>query len=204
MRRTRWKRFAAILVPSVAGAGVLTMTMAQGALAASFFISGDTFKIAADTLTGKGFSLYGMVDVTRKGKLVPVAVAGVRSAKIEGLCQSVLVPIPGLGSYTLRLSGGNHDRPATARNLFLDISLLQATDARLNDLDIGVAAGALTSGEVSPDDRDSKFFDPDSVAMQSTSTTLYNLHATGVATSLGSLDLPGAKVSLRSGADECF
>lgn len=203
MRRTRWKHFAAILTPSVAAAAVLTVAVAQGALAASFFISGDTFKISADSLTGKGMSIYGMVDVTRQGKLVPVAVTGVRTAKIEGLCLSVLFPIPVLGTYTLRLTG-DHDRPATARNMFFDVSLLNASDAKMNDLGIGVAAGSLTTGEVSPGDRDSKFFDPNSVAMQSASATLNNLRLNGVAASMGSLDLPGAKLSFKSGAGECF
>ncbi|MBX7548613.1 DUF6230 family protein [Streptomyces sp. NPDC004232] len=203
MRRTRWKRFAAILAPSIAGAAVLTVSVAQGALAASFFISGETFKMAADSLTGSGMSVYGMVDVTRKGKLVPVTVTGVRTAKIDGLCLSVRFPIPVLGTYTLRLTG-DHERPATARDMFFDISLLNAGEANLKNLDIGVAAGSLTSGEVSPGDRDSKFFDPNSVAMQSTTTTMRNLRVNSVAASLGSLDLPGARLSFTSGAHECF
>ncbi|MFK0110543.1 DUF6230 family protein [Streptomyces sp. NPDC091217] len=203
MRRTRWRRFAVILTPSVAVAAALTTAVAQGALAASFFISGDTFKIAADSLTGRGMSIYGMVNVTRQGKLVPVAVTGVRSARIDALCLSILYPIPVLGPYTLRLTG-DHDRPATAQNMFFDVSLLKAAEAELNNLDIGVAAGSLTSGEVSPGDRHSKFFDPDSIAMQGTSITLNNLRVKSVAASLGSLDLPGAQLSLRSGVDECF
>ncbi|OIK04839.1 DUF6230 family protein [Streptomyces monashensis] len=203
MRRTRWKRFAAILAPSIAAAAVLTVSVAQGALAASFFISGDTFKIAADSLTGKGLSVYGMVNVTRKGKLVPVTVTGVRAAKIDGLCLSVLFPIPVLGSYTLRLTG-DRDRPATTRDMFFDVDQLNASEQSLKNLDIGVAAGSLTSGEVSPGDRDSKFFDPNSIALQSTAIAMSNLRVNAVAASLGSLDLPGARVSFKAGARECF
>ncbi|OIK00403.1 hypothetical protein BIV25_07960 [Streptomyces sp. MUSC 14] len=203
MRRTRWRRFAAILAPSIVGAAVLTVSVAQGALAASFFISGETFKIAADSLTGKGMSVYGMVNVTRKGRLVPVTVTGVRDARIDALCLSIRFPIPVLGTYTLRLTG-DHERPATARDMFFDVSLLKASEASLKNLDIGVAAGSLTSGEVSPGDRDSKFFDPNSVAMQSTSIIMRNLRVNSVAASLGSLDLPGAQLKLTSGAHECF
>jgi hypothetical protein len=145
-----------------------------------------------------------MVHVTRRGKLVPVTVTGVRTAKIDALCLSVLVPIPVLGPYTMRLTGGDHGRPATARNLFFDVSTLRASETDLNNLDIGVAAGSLTSGEVSPGDRGSKFFDPNSIAMQSTSITLDNLRVNAVAASLGSLNLPGSNLSLRSGAQECF
>ncbi|MDI9883667.1 hypothetical protein QMZ92_04450 [Streptomyces sp. HNM0645] len=50
----RWKRFAAVLVPSVAAAVALGVGMAQGALAASFLISGRTFQISADSLKVRG------------------------------------------------------------------------------------------------------------------------------------------------------
>ncbi|MFD0502209.1 hypothetical protein ACFQ0G_52590 [Streptomyces chiangmaiensis] len=48
--RTCWRRFAAVLVPSLAAVAALGIGMAQGALAASFFISGQRFQVAADTL----------------------------------------------------------------------------------------------------------------------------------------------------------
>lgn len=86
--RTSWKRFAAVLVPSVMAAAALGIGMAQGALAASFLISGQKFQVALDTLDVRGLSIYGMVDVTRKGTLVPVVVTGASRAEISGLCQS--------------------------------------------------------------------------------------------------------------------
>ncbi|MBT2392058.1 cholesterol esterase [Streptomyces sp. ISL-1] len=200
--RTRWKRFAFFLVPSIAAAAATAIGLAQGALAASFFISGKEFKISADSLTGEGFSLYGTVDVTRKRTPVPVVVAGFKSATIQGLCQSVVVPVPVLGPYTLTVTGGR--RPTTAKNLFIDMATLEADQANFRRIDIGIAAGSLTVGEVSPGDRDSRFFDPNGFAQQARSATLTDLRLTAVATSAGTFDVPGLKLSLDKGKDECF
>lgn len=115
--RTRWKRFALVLVPSTAAAAALGIGMAQGALAASFFISGDRFQFAADTLTTRGTSIYGMVDVTREGRRVPVVVTGARHATIKRLCESVAVEIPVLGLYTLRLTGGDRAGHGTSSSM---------------------------------------------------------------------------------------
>ncbi|MFI9273346.1 DUF6230 family protein [Kitasatospora sp. NPDC052896] len=200
--RTRWKRFAVILLPSLAATAVLAAGVAQNVLAASFLISGEEFKLSADELHGEGFSLYGTVDLTREHVQVPVAVTGFESATIHGLCQSAVFPIPVLGPYTLRLTGGR--RPATAKGFFIDSKRLAADQASSHRLDIGVAAGSLTSGEVSPGDRDSRFFNPNSLAQQASSINLTNVRVTAVAVSAGSLDVPGLDVSLVRGRNECF
>ncbi|MFE6555622.1 hypothetical protein ACFVHS_45810 [Streptomyces sp. NPDC057746] len=82
--RTSWRRFAVVLVPSLTAAAALGIGMAQGALAASFLISGQRFQLAADTLSGRGVSIYPMVDVTRKGTLVPVVVLGFGTPRSTG------------------------------------------------------------------------------------------------------------------------
>ncbi|WP_327419537.1 DUF6230 family protein [Streptomyces sp. NBC_01233] len=177
--------------------------MAQGAFAASFFISGERFKLSVDTLRAEGLSLYGMVDVTRRGKAVPVIVTGARRVQINGLCQSIFIPIPVLGPFTIRLTGGE-GKPATATNAFLDTDLLAASSATMNNVDIGVAAGSMTIGEVNSGDENSKFFAPNTIALQGTSATLTNVRATGVAATMGSITLPGMKASMRQGDHQCF
>ena len=59
---TRWKRFAVVMVPSVAATAAIGVALAQGALAASFSVSGQSFKVTADRLDGAGFSQYGAID----------------------------------------------------------------------------------------------------------------------------------------------
>ncbi|MGW7406180.1 DUF6230 family protein [Streptomyces sp. NPDC054833] len=201
--RTRWRRFAAILVPGVAASATIAVAMAQGALAASFLISGQKFQVSADTMTAHGVSIYGMVDVTRKGRLVPVVVTGARRASITGLCQSVVVDIPVLGPYTLRVTGGN-ERPAEASNLFLDATSQTADEVKFRDLDIGIAQGAITKGPINPGDRHSRFFDPDGFGQQAESSTLINVRWTTVAVTAGTFSIPGLFTRLKPGVHECF
>ncbi|MFJ9442315.1 DUF6230 family protein, partial [Kitasatospora sp. NPDC101235] len=182
--RTRWKRFAVILLPCLAATAALVAGVAQNALAASFLISGEEFKLSADELRGEGFSLYGTVDLTREHDPVPVMVTGFESATIQGLCQSAVFPIPVLGTFTLRLTGGK--RAATAKGFFIDAKHLAAARSSAQHLDIGVAAGAVTKGEISRGDRDSRFFNPDSPAQQARSINLTGVGVTAVAVAASS------------------
>ncbi|MGV4987941.1 DUF6230 family protein [Streptomyces sp. NRAIS4] len=201
--RTCWKRFAAVLIPGVVASAALAIAMAQGALAASFFISGQRLQVTADTLTMRGFSLYGMVDVPKKGTPTPVMVIGARQATVSGLCQSVVVDIPVLGPQTLRLTGGN-DQPAEATNLFLDATSESVGRAYFRGVDTGVAQGAITKGPINPGDRDSRFFDPNGVGQQAVSATLTNVRVTAVAVSAGTFNIPGLYEQLKQGRHECF
>ncbi|MEU1195359.1 DUF6230 family protein [Streptomyces sp. NPDC005813] len=201
--RTSWKRFACILVPSAVTAAALGIAMAQGALAVSFLISGQKFQVALDTLDVRGLAIYGTVDVTKKGTLVPVVVTGASHAEISGLCQSVVVTIPVLGPYTLKITGGDHRR-VEARNLFLDATALSSSQANFDDLDIGVATGAVSKGPISRGDRNSRFFDPNGFAQQADSASLTDVHFTTVAVSAATFNVPDLDVQLRQGHHECF
>lgn len=201
--KTRWRRFAAFLVPSVAACMALGIAMGQGVLAASFLISGKEFQVTADTLTARGFSVYGMVDSTRQGKHVPVMVTGSRYSTITELCQSVLVEIPILGVQTLRLTGGD-ERPVEATNLFLDTTSQEAGQANFRGLEQGIAQGEITKGPINPGDRNSPNFDPDGFGQQATSVTLTDVRLTAVALTAGTFNIPGLRVRLEHGRHECF
>src|SRR3954468_18006470 len=90
---TRWKRFAVVMVPSVAATAAIGVAVAQGALAASFSVSGQSFKVAASSIDGTNFVQYGALDTGKTGAH-PVAVVGMKTATIHDLCQSVVVPVP--------------------------------------------------------------------------------------------------------------
>ncbi|MEU4930508.1 DUF6230 family protein [Streptomyces yokosukanensis] len=201
--RTRWRRFALVLVPSVAACAAVGIAMAQGVLAASFFISGQRFQVSADSLTARGISVYGMVDVTRRHQLVPVLVTGARHASVSGFCQSVQVDVPFLGTQTLRLTGGEK-RPAEATDMFFDTTTETAGNVDFTGLDIGVAQGAITKGKVRPGDRDSKFFDPNGVGQQAVSATLTDVKVTAVAISAGTFNVPGLREQVQPGNHACF
>ncbi|MFI2258271.1 DUF6230 family protein [Streptomyces tubercidicus] len=197
---TRWKRFAVVMVPSVAATAAIGVALSQGALAASFSVSGQQFKVATDRLDGTGFVQYGAIDAQKGGKQVPVAVSGFSNAKIKNLCQSVVVPVPVFGDVSMKLSAGGGDTPVEAKNLYIDLDQLSA-DATFNNIDIGVAAGSTTKG---PGMHKGDKADPGSFAQQADSATLAHVKQTAWATTAGTFKLSGLKMSVAKGKSECY
>ncbi|MFE5515690.1 DUF6230 family protein [Streptomyces sp. NPDC056529] len=213
---TRWKRFAVVMVPSVVATAAIGVGLAQGALAASFAISGQEFKVSTDKLVGTEFVQYG--SVAKGNKLdgtpfgAPVAVSGFDTAHITNMCQSVVTPVPGLGDITLRLEAGNSaaakkgdtDEQVYAKDLYLDVSYLEA-DAQFEQIDIGVAAGSLPKTKdgqgIQPNTEANKF----GFAQRAETATLSNVRQKAWATTAATFRLPDLNLSLHRGTEkECF
>ncbi|MBC9727396.1 DUF6230 family protein [Streptomyces sp. TRM68367] len=203
---TRWKRFAVVMVPSVAAAACVGVGLAQGALAASFSVSGQQFKVTASHLHGDGFAQYGGLDNVytspegKDKKRVPVAISSFTDATIKNMCQSVATPIPLIGKTVyLRLEAGN-SKPVEAHNLYIDVAQLDA-DAEFKNIDIGVAVQDKTRG---PEVKDKSVL-PGGFAQQAESADLYGVKQTAWATTAGTFKLSG--LSMRLGMDknmECY
>ncbi|WP_327719455.1 DUF6230 family protein [Streptomyces sp. NBC_00490] len=203
---TRWKRFAVVMVPSVAATAAIGVALAQGALAASFSVSGQSFKVTADKLVGTGFSQYGALDsgYTLDGKKTahPVAVSAFKSASITDMCQSVVTPnIPILGSVSLILKAGGGSTPVQAENLYIDVQDLEA-DATFENIDIGVAAKDASKGPGMKGGGEQA--NPFGFAQQADKATLTDVKQTAWATTAGTFKLSGLKMSLSSGVKECY
>ncbi|GGX85003.1 DUF6230 family protein [Streptomyces anandii] len=203
---TRWKRFAVVMVPSVAATAAIGVALAQGALAASFSVSGQSFKVTADKLVGNGFAQYGAIDsgYTLDGQKTahPVAVSSFKNAKINNMCQSVVTPnVPFFGSVSLMLKAGGGDKPVEADNLYIDVSDLNA-DATFNNIDIGVAAKDAAKGPGMKGGGEQA--NPYGFAQQADSATLTDVKQTAWATTAGTFKLSGLKMSLSTGTHECY
>ncbi|MEG3631878.1 DUF6230 family protein [Streptomyces poriticola] len=202
---TRWKRFAVVMVPSVAATAAIGVALGQGALAASFSVSGQSFKVTTERLDGKGFVQYGAIDegYTLDGKKTahPVAVSAFKSATIKNLCQSVVTPdIPLIGTVSLMLKAGGGDTPVEAKNLYIDVAELNA-DATFNNIDIGVAAKDAAKG---PGIQKGDTANPYGFAQQADSVVLTDVKQTAWATTAGTFKLSGLKMSLAKGVKECY
>ncbi|MFD0309254.1 DUF6230 family protein [Streptomyces sp. NPDC059517] len=202
---TRWKRFAVVMVPSVAATACIGIALAQGALAASFSVSGQSFKVTADELVGTGFSQYGAIDqgYTLKGDKTahPVAVSAFKSASITNMCQSVVTPdIPLLGSVSLTLKAGGGSKPVEAENLYIDVEDLSA-NATFTNIDIGVAAKDASKG---PGIAKGDQANPYGFAQQAEKAVLTDVKQTAWATTAGTFKLSGLKMSLSKGVKECY
>ncbi|CAL9434958.1 DUF6230 family protein [Streptomyces pilosus] len=202
---TRWKRFAVVMVPSVAATACIGVALAQGALAASFSVSGQSFKVTTDELVGTGFSQYGALDegytLTGKKTAHPVAVSAFKSATIKNMCQSVVTPnIPVLGNVSLMLRAGQ-GAPVEAENLYIDVADLNA-DATFTNIDIGVAAKDASKGPGMKGGGEQA--NPYGFAQQAEKAVLKNVKQTAWATTAGTFKLSGLKMSLSTGVKECY
>ncbi|MFJ9901750.1 DUF6230 family protein [Streptomyces sp. NPDC101152] len=202
---TRWKRFAVVMVPSVAATAAIGVALAQGALAASFSVSGQQFKVSADSLEGDGFSQYGAIDsgYTLDGQKTahPVAVSAFNSASITNLCQSVVTPnIPIIGNVSLILHAGGSGTPVQASKLYIDLDDLSA-DATFTNIDIGVAAKDASKG---PGIKSGDTANPYGFAQQADHASLTGVKQTAWATTAGTFKLSGLKMSVQTGTHECY
>ncbi|MEU7648570.1 DUF6230 family protein [Streptomyces huasconensis] len=198
---TRWKRFAVVMVPSVAATAAIGVALSQGALAASFSVSGQQFKVTADELKGTGFVQYGALDVGKSGKH-PVAVVGLDSATITNLCQSVVVPVPVFGDVTMTLRAGQPGSPKViAKKLYIDADDLRA-NATFHKVDIGVSVDQTTKG---PGPAANDKYVGDSFAQQAERVRFTKVKQRAWATSAGTFKLSGLSMKVVKGTDaECY
>ncbi|MFD4757925.1 DUF6230 family protein [Streptomyces sp. NPDC058439] len=205
---TRWKRFALVMVPSVVATAAVGVGLAQGALAASFSVSGQNFKVHADKLVGHDFVQYGSVatgmNPNGENGAHAVAVSGFSDATITNMCQSVVTPnLPfGLGTVTLQLNAGtNPKKPVRATNLYLDVAELDA-DAYFKNIDIGVAAGDM--GKPGTQAGAKLPVNPNGFAQRSETAVLTDVKQRAWATTAGTFRLSNLSLRLHSGVKECY
>lgn len=180
------------MLPATAVAGAVIFGMANGAIAASFAVSGQTFKVSASELEGEGFVQYGGVVREKNGTTHPVAVSSIDSAKLHDLCQSVKVPnLP----VVLTINAGGGGNPATATDLLIDIDSLEG-DATFNKIKIGRDASDLGAGPSAQG----------SFGQSAESIVIKDLKQVARSTSAGVFTLNGLRLKINVGADakECF
>ncbi|MFI7375129.1 DUF6230 family protein [Actinoplanes sp. NPDC049668] len=199
--RTNWRRFAVAVAVPTAAAGALVFGLANGAFAATFAVSGQSFKISADRLEGTGFAQYGDSVHKKNGDAIPVAVSGISSATLYNLCQSVKTPgVP----ITLTIRAGRDEaHPAKATNLLIGLDELSG-EAEFTDINIGQDASTLELGGEDAHGEAGAF------GQEAKHVTITGLRQTAVSTSAGTFTLTGLnmKVNWPGGGDgrptECF
>ncbi|RLV08538.1 cholesterol esterase [Streptomyces griseocarneus] len=194
--RVRWRKFAVLAVPGFAATAALAVALANGALAASFAVSGQEFKVSAKSLDGEGFAQYGSIDTNARGQLLPVAVTAVKKATINNLCQSVVTHLPVIGDISLNLHAGGKD-PVKASDLFLDATQLRG-NAEFRKLEIGRDASTLDKGPKGAQGLQDLF------AQQADHVTINDMEQVAWATNAGTFTLSGLNMSIAKGKSECF
>jgi hypothetical protein len=208
---TGWRRFAVVFGAATVVAGGIVVGMANGAIAASFAVSGSTFKVSASNLDGTGFVQYGGIASEKGARMLPdgrpdptdpknhpVAVSGIADATLADLCQSVTVP--GL-PVSLMIRAGGGGTPAKASGLIIDATQLNG-DATFRNISIGQDASTLSKAGAGVAGATGGF------GQQADSVHIDKLRQVAWSTSAGTFTLNGLdlRVSVRPGgtAEECF
>lgn len=194
---TRWRRFGAMMALGLLAATGVGTLVSQGALAASFTVSGQQFKVSADSLDGTGFVNYGTIDGTARQQAEPVAVAAMKTATLHNMCQSVVTTLPIVGDITLVIRAGQGDTPVTAQNLFVDMTDMKG-DATFTNIEIGNDASTLNKGPSNAKGQQDMF------AQQADSIHVDNLRQVAWASNAGVFHLNGMSMNVSTGDHECF
>ena len=201
--RTRWRRFAAVMGVSAVAAGGLVFGMANGAVAASFSISGKPFKVSAEHLHGDNFAQFSGLDVTAdKTKAIPVASSYIQEARLTKMCQSVdvtnsLLPF----KIVLRIEAGGgldakgNPAPATAKDLLIGMTELSG-DATFDTMAIGADGGELSGNSALAG----------TFGQRAKSVDIDKLRQTAYSTTAGTFVLKDLSMKVLTGKDavECF
>ena len=193
--RTRWRRFAIVLLPAaVLGAGLMA-GVANGAVPISLNVSGQTFQVAADELRGTDFAQYpGFVTTPGSQSPIPVAASSIGHATLKNLCQSVKVPNPLGGHIILKIRGGQGDKIVTADGLLIGLSDL-AGDATFTNIRIGVDASTVDGAK-----KGSK----GDFAQDADAVVIKDLKQTAYYTEAGTFAVQGLSLKLEVNGATCF
>jgi heat shock protein HslJ len=192
--RTKWRRFAAVLIPTAVATGAIVFGMANGAIAAQFTVSGQQFKVSADRLDGTKFAQFGGLVRPKGQNYIPVATSVIGSADLTNLCQSVKVASPVPVSMIIR-AGRVADRPVHATNLVIDMNDLRG-NATFKNINIGQDAGDITGNT-----NLNNFF-----GQAADEVHIANLKQVALSTTAGSFALTDMHLYLDAGSnsEECF
>jgi hypothetical protein len=191
--RVAWRRYALVSLPAMGVAATMLTLTAQGALAASFAISGTAFKLSAESLDGTGFVSYGVVDTSANGENVAVNQGGFATAEMNNLCQSVVSETP-FGTMTMKLTAGK-DTPVKATNMVADFDQLGG-DITFSGYASGVDASQVSGG-------------PSTGAQGEWAQQAETIHIDGLkqntwAVTAGTFVLKGLSIDVQFGENECY
>lgn len=193
--RVKWKKAVAVALPAVIAVGAMGVVMAQGALAASFAVSGTSFQVSSSKLSSKGLASYVQTDRSVDGKGHPVALLGIGEATLADICQSARVKTP-VGTVVFKLSAGGPAGQVTADNLVIDGEDLDG-DATFGTAQIGRDASTL-------DQVEGVRGQPGAFGLQAGNIEVLNVRSHAWSATGGNFRLKGMKLSVGLDGKQCF
>ncbi|MGW8377426.1 DUF6230 family protein [Streptomyces sp. ODS28] len=194
--RIRWKRTACMLVPGVLCVGAVAVALAQGAVAASFAVSGKNVKASVKELSGSGITAFPASTSGKGGKAHPVMLATVRQGQAKGVCASMVQKVPVLGDVSIVVRAAE-SRPAEANNVIVNADALLDGEGEVSGAQVGRDASTLTGipGSAGPQGL---------FGIQADKAVAKNIKGTAWAANGGSLKASGLKVEMRQDGKQCY
>ncbi|NBE56082.1 cholesterol esterase [Streptomyces sp. YC537] len=184
-----------VAVPGIVSLAALGVLMAQGAMAASFAVSGSHFKVGSGRLSSSGLASYVDVDRSADGSRHPVSLLALKDVSLTDICQSTRIKTP-IGTMVFRLTAGGEAGPVTADSLVIDGDDLTG-DAQFGTAQIGRDASTLDAvpgvkGE------------PGHFGLQVKGVDVAGVKSRAWSAMGGNFKLKGMKISVGPGGKECF
>ncbi|MBT2507943.1 cholesterol esterase [Streptomyces sp. ISL-98] len=194
--RTHWRRTAVMFVPGVVAVGAVVIALAQGAMAASFAVSGKNFKVSAEEITGQGISSFPSSIGSKDGKGHAVLLAGIKSGTAKGVCLSMKQDLPMVGEVSLIVRSGG-DKPVKGENLVVNADALTTAGGRVTGVQAGRDASTLDAapGVNGP---------PGLFGVQASTAVARNVKSTAWASNGGSLTLDKVEIEISHDGRECY
>lgn len=190
--RTRWGVFALVALPCSLAVAAMAAALLNGVLAASLALSGVPMQLQVDRLEGKELTLFATEIQPLSGDTLPVAVAGIAEARIEGLCLGLGADVPMLGQIAIRAQSSD---TISGSNLVLNAESiggdLQATNAV-----VGQDASAFTIGNQSARGP------VGTLGLQAEGVVLDNVTNKSYGLLAGTLSITGVGIDVQSGTTE--
>lgn len=193
--RVDWRKSALVALPAAALVGVLGVVTAQGALAASFAVSGTSFQVSSSKLSSKGLASYVHTDRSVDGKGHPVALLGIGEATLSDICQAAEVTTP-VGKVVFKLTAGGPAGQVTASNLVIDGEDLEG-DATFGTAQIGRDASTL-------DQVDGVRGEPGKFGLQAGNIEVVGVKSHAWSATGGDFRLKGMKLDVSLDGGRCF
>lgn len=193
--RVKWKKSAVVALPAVVAVGAMAVVMAQGALAASFAVSGTSFQVSSSKLSSKGLASYVQTDRSVDGKGHPVALLGIGEATLSDICQSAEVDTP-VGKVVFKLTAGGPAGEVTASSLVIDGENLDG-DATFGTAQIGRDASTL-------DQVDGVRGEPGRFGLQAGNIEVVGVKSHAWSATGGNFRLKGMRVDVSLDGGKCF
>ncbi|GAA3845157.1 hypothetical protein GCM10022403_091360 [Streptomyces coacervatus] len=197
---TRWTRLGLVMVPTLLASAALMVAIGTGVLpvslavsAQSVVVSGQNLKISADRLQGTGFTQYVGTDRS-KTETYPEAIAGIDSADLYNLCQSMVLHLPVVGDTTLRIGAGGGGKPAHADHLVVHTDDLGG-DAVFSNITIGQDASTFGDGSNAL---------AGVFGQQADTVRIDHLQQTTREVSAATFRLTGLHLSVKTGSKPCY